>query len=105
VQAVIATRQGQWHEAQEALEESIRLCRAMPYPYAEAKALYVSGRLHAAQGEPERAREQYQAALAICDRLGEGLYQPHIQHALRALDAINQLSAPHRASLPRSRQR
>lgn len=86
VQALVATRQGQWHEAAAALEESIGLCRAMPYPYAEAKALHVYGQLHAAKGEPEQAREKYHAALAICERLGEGHYRPHIEWALVGLE-------------------
>jgi len=51
-------------------------------PYAEAKALYVYGRLHMAQGEPERARERFTAASAILDQLGERLYAEHIERAL-----------------------
>jgi hypothetical protein len=58
----------------------------MPYPYAEAKALYVYGQLLVAKGEPGPAREQYWAALAICDQLGEGLYRPHIERALAVLE-------------------
>ena len=63
----------------------LRLVRAMPYPYAEAKALYVYGQLHAVKGETEQAREKYEAAIAICERLGEGLYRPHIERALAEL--------------------
>lgn len=83
IEALLATRQERWTEAQTALEECLAHCRAMPYPYAEAKALYVYGQLHAAKGETELAREKYQAALAICERLGEGLYRPHIEQALQ----------------------
>ncbi len=86
VQAMARIQQARWQEAVDALEESIALCRDMRYPYAEAKALYVYGQLHAAKGEPERAREKYLAALAICERLGEGLYRPHIERALTELD-------------------
>jgi tetratricopeptide (TPR) repeat protein len=85
VLAMVRMRQERWEEACALLQESIELCRAMPYPYAEAKALYVYGQLHAARGEPESAAEKYQAALAICDRLGEGLYRPHIECDLRRL--------------------
>lgn len=42
----------------------------------------LDGPLTDVQGEPERAREKYRAALAICARLGEGLYHPHIERAL-----------------------
>jgi transcriptional regulator with XRE-family HTH domain/tetratricopeptide (TPR) repeat protein len=86
VRAQLRLRQARWHDAREAVEESLAFCHAMPYPYAEAKALYVYGQLHAAEGEPELAREQYQAAIAICARLGEGLYRPHIECALASLD-------------------
>jgi tetratricopeptide (TPR) repeat protein len=82
IKGMLAAKQRQWEEARAVLDEVITLCRAMPYPYAEAKALYVYGQLHAARGEPEQARETYQAAPAICERLGEGLYRPHIERTL-----------------------
>ncbi len=85
--AMVRIRQHRWEEAGTLLDEAIELCHGMPYPYAEAKALYVYGQLHVAKGEPEQAREQYQAALAICDRLCEGLYRPYIERALAALGA------------------
>lgn len=85
VRAVVAMRQGQWQEAQEALEESICLCRAMPYPSAEAKALLIYGRLEATLGELARARERYEAALTILNRLGERLYAGAAERALQAL--------------------
>jgi ATP/maltotriose-dependent transcriptional regulator MalT len=85
VRALLRVRQRRWDEAQVALEETLALCRPMPYPYAEAKALFVYGRLHATKGEPGLAREQYEQALAICERLGEGLYRPHIERALEEL--------------------
>jgi tetratricopeptide (TPR) repeat protein len=85
VQAMLAMRQSRWQDAEAALAEALTLARAMPYPYAEAKSLYVYGQLYAAQGEPVQAREQYEAALAICGRLGEDLYRPHIERALAAL--------------------
>jgi Tetratricopeptide repeat len=86
VRAMLAIKQQRWPDAVAALEETLTMCRAMPYPYAEAKALYVYGQLHAAKGESERARERYQAALAICERLGEGLYRKHIERDLAALE-------------------
>jgi hypothetical protein len=72
-------------EAEAALEETLALCRTLPCPYAEAKALAVYGQLHAARGEPERARERYMAARAICEQLGERLYRPQIERALAEL--------------------
>jgi hypothetical protein len=82
---LLALRHERWGDVAAALEESLALCRAMPYPYAEAKALSVYGQLYAARGEPERAREQYQAARAILSRLGERLYAERIERALAAL--------------------
>jgi tetratricopeptide (TPR) repeat protein len=86
VAALVATRQGQWHAAEAALEEALGLCRAMSYPYAEAKALYVYGQLHLAQDEPAQARERFEQALAICGRLGERFYAEHIERALTHLE-------------------
>ncbi len=73
--------------ADAALREAIQVAREVLYPYAEAKARYVYGQLHAAKGEPELAREQFEAALAICGRLGERLYAVRIERALAALEA------------------
>lgn len=80
--ALVDIRSGRWQQAAEALDTVLELSCAMPYPYAEAKALYVYGRLHAARGEPGAAHESFQAALAICARLGERLYAAHIERAL-----------------------
>jgi predicted ATPase/DNA-binding XRE family transcriptional regulator len=74
IQALLWLHQRRWTEAERALTEAIALARAMPYPYAEAKALYVYGALYAERGEFEPARERLEAALAICGRLGERLY-------------------------------
>jgi tetratricopeptide (TPR) repeat protein len=82
VEAMLAIKQRRWQDAIASLDESLAMCRAMPYPYAEAKALYVYGQLHAVKGEPRLAREKYEAALAICAQLDEGLYRPHIERAL-----------------------
>jgi tetratricopeptide (TPR) repeat protein/transcriptional regulator with XRE-family HTH domain len=74
VQALWAIRRQRWAEAERALDEASRLSQAMPYPYAEAKALYVYGQLWAARDEPEQARAFFEQALAICQQLGERLY-------------------------------
>jgi hypothetical protein len=87
VRAWLAIRQERWQEAEADLEETLARCRAMPYPYAKAKALYVYGQLHVAKGEPEQAREKARAALAICERLGEGLYRRHIAAVLADIAA------------------
>jgi tetratricopeptide (TPR) repeat protein len=85
IQALLALRQGNRHDAAAALDEALMLARAMPYPYGEANILFVYGNLHAANGEVEQAREQYEAALAILGRLGERLYAEQVEHALAAV--------------------
>jgi tetratricopeptide (TPR) repeat protein len=85
IQAILLQRQRRWEGAERALDETLALCRALPYPYAEAKALYVAGHLHAAKGDPDAARARYEAALAILHRLGERLYAERTELALSEL--------------------
>ncbi len=85
VQAQWELRRGNWEKAEAALEQALSLCRAMPYPYAEAKALYVYGQVHATKAEPQQACGRFEEALAICSRLGERLYAEHIERALDTL--------------------
>jgi tetratricopeptide (TPR) repeat protein len=85
IQAMLAMRRGQWEEAQRALDEAFSRSHAMPYPYAEAKALYVYGRLHVAKGELGTARERFEQALAILHRLGERLYAEHVEQELETI--------------------
>jgi tetratricopeptide (TPR) repeat protein len=83
VSALIAVRQGRLAEASATLDEALTC--AAPFPYAEAKTLYVFGQLHEAAGDRERARAAYEQALVICARLGERLYAEHIERALAGL--------------------
>jgi tetratricopeptide (TPR) repeat protein len=82
MQAAVAIRQERWDEAAAALDEALALARAMPYPYAEAKALSMYGDLMVATGQQVQAREQYEAALAILRPLGEVPYAERIEQAL-----------------------
>ena len=59
----------------------------MPYPYAEAKALYVYGQLRTAQGEHDQARASFEEALAILNRLNERLYATRVECALASYQA------------------
>jgi tetratricopeptide (TPR) repeat protein len=86
VQAQILAQQEQWQEAAAALDEAITLAQTMPYPHAEAKALYVYGLLHQRKGEPALARERWQAGLVICQQLGERLYAQQMEKALAQLE-------------------
>ena len=89
-QALVAIQQDRWQEAEGALNQSLAITRAMPYPYAEAKALYVYGLLHTQKGEPEQTHERLKAALAILKKLGEWLYARHVEQALAALEPYNE---------------
>lgn len=86
VEALLATARQRWSEAETSLEESLALCWAMPYPYAEAKAQYVFGLLEVARAAPVRARKHFGQALATLGRLGERLYAAHVARALEELD-------------------
>src|SRR5262249_52499536 len=82
VRGLLRLEQRRWRESEDAIEQALALARRMPFPYAEAKALYVYGQLRVAMGERAQAREKYKWARSICERLGEGLYRPHIEQAL-----------------------
>lgn len=85
VQALGAMHAQDWQAGEHAIDEAISLCRAMPYPHAEAKALYVKGQLSLAQGAPEQARAALQEAQRICNRLGERMYGQYIDRDLAKL--------------------
>jgi tetratricopeptide (TPR) repeat protein/transcriptional regulator with XRE-family HTH domain len=85
--ALVRLRQQRWDEAVAALAEALERARAMPYPYAELKALWVYGRLEAARSDVAAARMRFTQALAICGQLGEGLYRKRIEHDLADLTA------------------
>jgi transcriptional regulator with XRE-family HTH domain/tetratricopeptide (TPR) repeat protein len=93
VEALLALEAGnaqkeQMAGATRALEESLALCRAMPYPYAEAKALYVFGLVERARGGAAAiaaARDRWRDALRLLGALGERLYAERIQAALDEL--------------------
>jgi tetratricopeptide (TPR) repeat protein len=83
--ALVLLRQQRWEEARTLLDESLETCQTIHYPYAELKALWVYGRLETARGDRTAAHERFSRALAICERLCEGLYRPHVERDLRAL--------------------
>ncbi len=87
VQALLHLKRRDWQEAAHAIEASLAVARALPYPHAEVKALDASGQMFAAQGDPQQARAQYATALAICTRLGERQYAARIERALAALES------------------
>jgi tetratricopeptide (TPR) repeat protein len=82
VRALLRLRQGRLEEAGAVAAEAFAVSQAIAVLYAEAKVLYVSGAIHTEHGEPHLARARLQQALAICERLGEGLYRARIERML-----------------------
>jgi tetratricopeptide (TPR) repeat protein len=82
VQALVLSKQERWEEAEQALQEALTLCRGMAAPYAEAKTLYTAGLVSHKKGELEPARQRFEAALTILERLGERLYARYIEQLL-----------------------
>ncbi len=78
VQALVLSKQERWEEAEQALQEALTLCRGMAAPYNEAKTLYTAGLVAREKGELEPARQRFEAALTILERLGERLYAHEI---------------------------
>ena len=70
VQAMVATRQERWMEAERIMEEGLALAHTLRYAYGEGRFLHVYGLMLAHKGEPGPARERLEAALAIFQRLG-----------------------------------
>jgi ATP/maltotriose-dependent transcriptional regulator MalT len=87
VQAMVATRQERWDEAERSVQDALSVARGMPYPYAEARLLHVYGEMHVAKGESAQAREQLEAALAIFRRLGARKAVERVEQALYALQS------------------
>ena len=83
VHARVAARRDRWSEALAALDEAMRLAQSIKYPYGEARAYYVSARLHAERKEERQAGELYHHALTILRGLGERTYARRIEGAIQ----------------------
>ncbi len=70
VQALVASAQEEWAEAERAVAEGLALARSLPYPYAEGRLLHVSGSMHRQKGELELARQRLAEARTLFRRLG-----------------------------------
>jgi len=88
VQGMILARQERWDEAKRIFEEAVSLAHSMPYPYAEARALYEYGLMYSQKGEPEQARERLEKALSIFVRLGTKKDVERMEQALAELAAV-----------------
>jgi tetratricopeptide (TPR) repeat protein len=70
MQGMVLARQQRWEEAERVFAEAVSVPRSLPYPYAEACALYECGAMYSTKGEPDQAHERLEEALAIFQRLG-----------------------------------
>jgi tetratricopeptide (TPR) repeat protein len=85
VQGMVCTREGRWGEARRAFADGLALARSLPYPYAEARLLHMSGLLHVQTREPAPARAQLEAARALFERLGARRESMLVEQALASL--------------------
>lgn len=85
VRALLMMRRGQVAEAEKSVSEGLRVSRELPYPYAEAKLLYVAGVVARTRRDGAQARDRLQAARDALQSLGEGLYLPLVEQALASL--------------------
>jgi tetratricopeptide (TPR) repeat protein len=82
MEARVALRQRQWLDAEQAASEGLEVARRLRQPYREARLLHVLGELHRQKGEAAPARERWEAALAIFQRLGARPYGAEVARAL-----------------------
>jgi tetratricopeptide (TPR) repeat protein len=85
IQALFLSKEGNWVEVDQVLQEALMLCRKMAAPFAEAKVLFTAGLVSYNKGELAAARQQFEAAREICTRLGERLYALRIEQTLAGL--------------------
>ena len=81
-QARLRARQKRWAEAEALLEGVLASYRPEFNGDIKAIALYFYGRLHSEKGEPDLARQRWEAALVILHRQGERLYAEQIERLL-----------------------
>ncbi|MGH2449560.1 MAG: hypothetical protein ACRDFS_13290, partial [Chloroflexota bacterium] len=85
VAAMIAAARGDFEQADLAFGKIVTDARNIPYPFAEACALYEHGMMFLAQGNGEDARSRLEDALHIFQRLGA---RPYIDRTVAALAAV-----------------
>ncbi|MBV9280261.1 MAG: hypothetical protein JOZ41_09290 [Chloroflexi bacterium] len=87
VHGMVLSHERACRRAHEAFDEATRLAHAMPYPYAEGRALYEHGRMLAEAGDIEEARTRWTQALCIFRRLGARPYSALTERAISAITA------------------
>lgn len=82
VRARLAAARGD-PDMQSLLADALTHARAVTYPYGLARSLHTSALLHDQWGDGARAVSDYTEALDILHTLGECVYAPRIEQALR----------------------
>jgi tetratricopeptide (TPR) repeat protein len=90
VHGVVMALDHEWEQVETVFEEAVSLSKSMPYPYAEARALFEWGRALDRKGAPEKAREHLEAALAVFHRLGA---RPYVEWTEQTLTHRNPAQA------------
>jgi class 3 adenylate cyclase/tetratricopeptide (TPR) repeat protein len=82
IQGVIASRQGQWDEAQAIFRQALRRSKEISYPWGEARALYGLGLMYGRTGAAADAGKHLRRADAIFTRLGAQTYRARVAEGL-----------------------
>lgn len=82
LRAAVIALQERWEEAERAFVEALAAARADHAVYEEALLLYEYGAMQVRRGERKQARERWEEALTIFQRLGAGLYADRTRQAL-----------------------
>jgi predicted ATPase len=61
-------------QARQGMEETLALARRLAHPFSLAQALHFSAHLHQLRREPQAARAQAEATLALCTEQGFGMF-------------------------------
>jgi tetratricopeptide (TPR) repeat protein len=85
VLAMLRTQQEAWQEAESLFDAALSSFQEKKVPFAEGHARYEWGIMYLRKGEPEKARHQLKAALAIFQRLGARSYSERTEHILSQL--------------------
>jgi tetratricopeptide (TPR) repeat protein len=87
----IALARRQWGDAEGALREALAIAQAIGNPTQLWKTHVAFGRLHAATGGADAARQGYQKAREVIDHVRAGLRDPELRASLERAAPIRQV--------------
>jgi len=86
-----ATMRQVWTEADDCLRRALTIAEAIARPRQVWLSQLALGRLHAALGRPDEARERYRAALDVVERLRAHTQEPGLRAGLERMPQIREL--------------